>query len=179
MQIASRTSVKRWRICSTTSWTSWTCLNWYWSKYLGRYWSKIFYLTIILVVVNAVRYQNQYYIDNDFVNKMVGENLTKMWMRNGLRQLTPWRKWEVKKEEAQMATAINMTRDEIQQMMTQSFPTILAMGVIGGIVLVELAFTFTLQAFEERAKFGISFPGMEQGISFLSLIHIWRCRRAI
>ena len=58
-------------------------------KLIARYWSKIFYLTIILVVVNAVRYQNQYYIDNDFDNKMVDENLTKMWMRNGLRQLTP------------------------------------------------------------------------------------------
>lgn len=139
-------------------------------KVIARYWSKIFYLTIILVVVNAVRYQNQYYIDNDFDKKMVDENLTKMWMRNGLRQLTPLRKWEVKKQEAQMATSVKMTRSEIQQMVTQSFPTILAMVVIVGIVLVDFAFTLTLQAFEESAKFGISFPGMEQGISFSSFM---------
>ena len=139
-------------------------------KLIARYWSKIFYLTIILVVVNAVRYQNQYYIDNDFDNKMVDENLTKMWMRNGLRKLTPLRKWEVKKQEAQMATSIKMTRSEIQQMVTQSFPTILAMVVIVGIILVDFAFTLTLQAFEESAKFGIAFPGMEQGISFSSFM---------
>ena len=37
----------------------------------------VFYLRAIAVVIDAVRYQNQYYTDNAFDNKMVGENLKK------------------------------------------------------------------------------------------------------
>ena len=139
-------------------------------KLIARYWSKIFYLTVIAVVLDALRYQNQYYTDNDFDNKMVDENLKKMWKRDGLKKLTPLRKWEVKKQEAQKATSLKMTKEELQKLATQSFPVILATVVFLGIVIVDFAFTTTLQAFEKNAKFGISFPGMEQGISFGSFM---------
>ena len=55
-------------------------------------------------------------------------------------------------------------------MIVQSSPTILANVVIVGIIIVDFSFTEVLQAFEEHAKFGISFPGMEQGISFDSFL---------
>ena len=139
-------------------------------KLIASYWSKIFYLTVIAVVLDAIRYQNQYYTDNDFDNKMVDENLKKMWKRDGLKKLTPLRKWEVKKQEAQMSTSLKMTREELQKLATQSFPVILATVVFVGIVIVDFGFTTTLQAFEKNAKFGISFPGMEQGISFGSFM---------
>ena len=139
-------------------------------KLIAAYWSKIFYLTVIAVVLDAIRYQNQYYTDNDFDNKMVDENLKKMWKRDGLKKLTPLRKWEVKKQEAQMSTSIKMTRKELQKLATQSFPVILATVVFLGVVIVDFAFTATLRAFEKNAKFGISFPGMEQGISFDSFM---------
>ena len=82
----------------------------------------------------------------------------------------PLRKWEVKKQEAQMSTSIKMTGEELQKLATQSFPVILATVVFVGIVIVDFAFSTTLQAFEKNAKFGISFPGMEQGISFGSFM---------
>ena len=37
-------------------------------------------------------------------------------------------------------------------------------------MIIDFAFASTLQAFEENAKFGIAFPGMEQGISFSSFM---------
>ena len=49
----------------------------------------VFYLRAIAVVIDAVRYQNQYYTDNSFDNKMVGENLKKIWKRDSLKRLTP------------------------------------------------------------------------------------------
>ena len=139
-------------------------------KLIARYWSKIFYLTVIAVVVDAIRYQKHYYTDNEFDNKMVDENLRKMWRRDGLRKLTPLRNWEVKKQEAQMSTSLRMTSEELQRLVTQSFPVILSSVVFLGIVIIDFAFASTLQAFEENAKFGIAFPGMEQGISFSSFM---------
>ena len=69
-----------------------------------------------------------------------------------------------------MSTSIKMTGEELQKLVTQSFPVILASVVFVGIVIVDFVFSTTLQAFEENAKFGISFPGMEQGISFGSFM---------
>ena len=42
--------------------------------------------------------------------------------------------------------------------------------IIISIVVVDICFTLVLQAFQENAKFGLSFPGMEQGLSFDSMI---------
>ena len=61
-------------------------------KLITRYWSKLFCLMVIAVVVDAIQYQKHYYTDNEFDNKMVDENLKRMWRKNGLRKLTPLRK---------------------------------------------------------------------------------------
>ena len=52
----------------------------------------------------------------------------------------------------------------------ESLSSIIMTVILLTIVIVDYCFTFVLQAFQENAKFGISFPGMEQGLSFGSLI---------
>ena len=86
------------------------------------------------------------------------------------RKLTPLRKWETEKEELLKSTSFKLAREEVKKLIVQSFPTILATVVIVGIIIVDFSFTEVLQAFEEDAMFGISFPGMEQGISFDSFL---------
>ena len=135
-------------------------------KSIARNWSKIFYLTILAVVVDAIQYQKHYCTDDEFDNKMVDGNLKRMWKEDGLRKLTPLRNWEVKKQEAQMSTSLKMTREELQRLVTQSFPVILSSVVFLAIIILDFLFAATLQVFEKEAKFGIVFPGMEQGMSF-------------
>ena len=139
-------------------------------KSIARNWSKIFYLTILAVVVDAIQYQKHYCTDDEFDNKMVDGNLKRMWREDGLRKLTPLRNWEIKKQEAQMSTSLKMTREELQRLVTQSFPVILSSVVFLAIVILDFLFAATLQAFEKGAKFGIVFPGMEQGMSFRSFM---------
>ena len=109
-------------------------------KLIARYWSKIFYLTVIAVVVDAIRYQKHYYTDNEFDNKMVDENLKRMWTKNGLRKLTPLRNWEIKKQEAQMSTSLKMTSEELERLVTECFPVILSSVVFLGIVIIDFFF---------------------------------------
>ena len=139
-------------------------------KLIVKYGSKIFYLAIVFVIVDAIKYQRGYYTDNDFDNKMVDGNLRNLWKKEGYRKLTPLRKWETEKEEVLESTSFKLAREELKKLVVQSFPTILATVVIVGIIIVDQSFTMVLQAFQEHAKFGISFPGMEQGISFSSFM---------
>ena len=140
------------------------------SKLVVKYGSKIFYFLIIAVVVDAIKYQRCYYTDNDYDNKMVDGNLRKLWKKEGFRKLTPLRKWETEKEEVLESTSFKLAREEFKKLIVQSFPTILVTVIIFGIIIADQIFTLVLQAFEKHAKFGISFPGMEQGISFASFL---------
>ena len=139
-------------------------------KIIVKYGSKIFYVAIIFVIVDAIKYQRGYYTDNDFDNKMVDGNLRNLWKKEGYRKLTPLRKWETEKEEVLESTSFKLAREEAKKLIVQSFPTILATVVIVGIIIVDQGFTMVLKVFEENAKFGIHFPGMEQGVSFTSFL---------
>ena len=121
-------------------------------KLITRYWSKLFCLMVIAVVVDAIQYQKHYYTDNEFDNKMVDENLKRMWTRNGLRKLTPLRNWEVKKQEAQMSTSLKMTSEELERLVTQCFPVILSSVVFLGIVIIDFFFASTISSFLVGSK---------------------------
>ena len=121
-------------------------------KLITRYWSKLFCLMVIAVVVDAIQYQKHYYTDNEFDNKMVDENLKRMWTRNGLRKLTPLRNWEVKKQEAQMSTSLKMTSEELERLVTECFPVILSSVVFLGIVIIDFFFASTISSFLVGSK---------------------------
>eukprot|EP00092_Neocalanus_flemingeri_P006815 GFUD01007359.1.p1 GENE.GFUD01007359.1~~GFUD01007359.1.p1 ORF type:complete len:588 (+),score=120.96 GFUD01007359.1:118-1881(+) len=138
-------------------------------KLIANWWSKIFYLTIIFVALDAVKYQRQHFADDDFDNMLIDDNLKKAWRRDGKRKLTPLRKWEVK-ERYQIATSIRLSKKEAKKIVIESISTIMMTIIILGIVMADWVFTKVLQTFQDNAKFGLSFPGMEQGISFGSMI---------
>jgi hypothetical protein len=138
-------------------------------KVIATWWSKIFYLTIIFVVLDAIKYQRKHFADDGFDNMLIDDNLKKASRRDGQRKLTPIRKWEAK-ERYQVATSIKLSKKEIKKIVLESIPSIIMTIIIVGVVLTDLVFAKVLQTFQEHAKFGISFPGMEQGISFSSMI---------
>ena len=121
-------------------------------KFITRYWSKLFCLMVTAVIVDAIRYQKHYYTDNEFDNKMVDENLKRMWTKNGLRKLTPLRNWEVKKQEAQMSTSLKMTSEELERLVTECFPVILSSVVFLGIVIIDFFFASTISSFLVRSN---------------------------
>ena len=138
-------------------------------KVIATWWSKIFYLSIIFVVIDAVKYQRKHFADDGFDNMLIDDNLKKAWRRDGKRKLTPIRKWEAK-ERYQVATSIKLSKKEIKKIVLESIPSIIMTIIIVGVVLTDVIFAEFLQTFQDHAKFGISFPGMEQGVSFSSMI---------
>ena len=55
-------------------------------------------------------------------------------------------------------------------MYRQSYPTLVGLTLIVAILTADFVFTNVLKTFEENAKFAISFPGMEQGVTFSSFL---------
>ena len=136
---------------------------------LGKYCSKVLYITIIFVIIDAFQYQREYYIDDDFDNMMVDDNLRRKWKVEGEARLTPMRNWELK-ERYQKATSVTISNKEKAKMIRQSISTIIVTIIVVAIVVGDSVFTAVLITFAENAKFGLSFPGMEQGISFTAFL---------
>ena len=95
---------------------------------------------------------------------LIDDNLKKAWKRDGKQKLTPIRKCEAKLYK--VATSIRLSRNEVQKIVRESIPSIMMTIIIFGIIMADWIFTEILEAFQDHVKFGLSFPGMEQGISF-------------
>eukprot|EP00092_Neocalanus_flemingeri_P009637 GFUD01010375.1.p1 GENE.GFUD01010375.1~~GFUD01010375.1.p1 ORF type:complete len:1089 (-),score=247.71 GFUD01010375.1:82-3348(-) len=138
-------------------------------KKSASWWSKIFYLTLFFLVLDAFKYLKKYYSDDAFDNMFVDDNLRKKWNEEGREKLTPIRRWELN-ENYKAFTSIRLSKEEIKRITIQSIPSLIILFIIFGIVVVDLSFSKILEAFQEHAQFGVSFPGMEKGITFNSLI---------
>ena len=139
-------------------------------KVICTWCSKIFYFTIIFVVHDAIEYQRKHFADDGYDNMLIDDNLKKATKRNRKRKLTPLRKWEAK-ERYQLATAIKLSKSEVKKIVRESIPTIVTSMIIIAIVLSDFVFANVLQTFQDHAKFGLSFPGMEQGVSFGAMLN--------
>ena len=117
-------------------------------KLIGRWWSKVFYLSILFVVADAIKYQRNYYIDDDFDNSMIDNNLKKKWKEDGERKLTPMRNWELKKR-FQLPTSSRLTKEERNRMYRQSYPTLVGLTLIVAILTADFVFTNVLETFED------------------------------
>ena len=77
--------------------------------------------------------------------------------------------WELK-EKYHLAVSMILSKKEAISLVKESVPSLCAAIVISGILLTDYLFAVTLEAFKEHASFGLTFPGMEQGISFGSTL---------
>ena len=130
---------------------------------------KIFYLSIILIIWDAAVYMRGYYSDLSYDNMFVDDNLRELWRSGHKEKITPLRKWELNMK-FQYSAALKLSKAEVKRILIKAIPTLLFSVVAIGIVLADLALSTVLQLFRDQAKFGISFDGMEKGVSFESLI---------
>ena len=130
---------------------------------------KIFYLSILLIIWDATVYMRGYYSDLSHDNMFVDDNLRELWRSGQKEKITPLRTWELKMK-FQYSATIKLSKAEIKRILIKAIPTLLFSIVAIGIVLADFALSTVLQLFRDQAKFGISFAGMERGVSFESLI---------
>ena len=130
---------------------------------------KIFYLSIILIIWAPVTYMKGYYSDLSYDNMFVDDNLRELWRSGQKDKITPLRTWELNMK-YQYSAAVKLSKAEIKRILIKAIPTLLLSFVAISIIVADLALSTILQMFRDEAKFGISFDGMEKGVSFESLI---------
>ncbi|XP_063685518.1 E3 ubiquitin-protein ligase DCST1-like [Bolinopsis microptera] len=139
------------------------------TKIIARWASKIFYISIILIIYDAYVYVGSFYKDDAFDNMTINHSFKEICEKEKKPKVTPMRCWELK-EKYHLAVSMILSKKETISLVTESIPSLCAAIVISGILLMDYLFAVTLEAFKEHASFGITFPGMEQGISFGSTL---------
>ena len=101
--------------------------------------SKLLYLTIFLLVFDALNYMRLYYSNDAFDNASIDGNITRIWQKNGKVPLTPFRYWELK-EKYQYATTTKLSGREIKSIVLKSIPTIIVTTCILAIRFSDIGF---------------------------------------
>ena len=139
------------------------------SRIIAQWASKIFYIFIILIIYDTYAYVNSFYRDDAFDNMTINHSFKKICKKEKKPKVTPMRRWELK-EKYNLAVSMILSKEETLSLFKESLPSICAAIVISAILVTDYLFAVTLEAFKEHASFGITFPGMEQGISFGSTL---------
>ena len=137
-------------------------------KHVAKWISKIFYVSILLIILDAIKFMKSYYSDDAFDNMFIDNNIQKLWKEENLEQLTPMRNWELN-ERYQISTSCKLAKEEVKTIFLETIPTIIFTMIALGIVLADFSFSSVLVAFRENARFGFTFEGMENGITLNSL----------
>ena len=101
--------------------------------------SKLLYLTIFLLVFDALNYMRRYYSNDAFDNASIDGNIIRIWQKNGKVPLTAFRYWELK-EKYQYATSAKLSGREIKRIVLSSIPTIIVTTGIMAVRFSDLGF---------------------------------------
>ena len=102
--------------------------------------SKVMYLAVLLVIVDARTYMRKYYADDSFNNNFVDENLSKFWETERREVLTPLRIWELKKK-YQISKSIKISKKEATKIFLSSIPTIFSAILVTLLCVADFSFT--------------------------------------
>ncbi len=135
----------------------------------SSYTEKLLYLSVVFVIMDAIKYMRRYYADDSYDNTFVDDNICRLWWSGEKEDLLPLRQWELNKK-YQYSTAVKLSKMEAKRILIQSITTLLFTVITTSVIMVDLGLSHILLVFREEAKFGISFKGSEEGVSFQSLI---------
>ena len=102
--------------------------------------SKLLYLAVLLVVMDAMTYMRKYYSDDSFDNMFIDRNLKKFWETENRTILTPLRNWELKAG-YQISKSVKLSKAEAKQMVIASIPTMFATMLVALICFADVSFT--------------------------------------
>lgn len=121
-------------------------------------------VSIILMIIDAVRYIRTYYSDSSFDNMFISRNVQKMWNEKGYKQLTPLRHWELN-EGYKVKNSPKCTKGEFYKSIRHGIPTFIFIIVTIMIILTDVLLTAAVRYIKEKDDFTISFSGVQQNYS--------------
>ena len=108
---------------------------------------KVFYLSIILIICDAVGYMRHYYSDLSHDNMFVDDNLRELWHSGQKEKITPLQTWELKMK-LQYSAAVKLSKAEIKRILIKAIPTLLFSVVAIGVIVADFALSTVLQLFQ-------------------------------
>lgn len=118
-------------------------------------------ISIVMILIDAIRYLRSYYSDTSFDNKYISDNVRHIWKENDYEQLTPLRRWEMKNDFT-TATSPKFTKDELMKSFKRSLPTLLFSLFVGLIMTCDYLLARLLQHVRDNENFTVSFDGVDQ-----------------
>ena len=101
--------------------------------------SKLLYLTLFLLIVDAMNYMRKYYSDDSFDNDAVDGNLKAFWDKEKKEHLTPLRNWELNKK-YHVARSLKISQDEAINIIWAFIPVLISITIIMSIRFADMTF---------------------------------------
>ena len=117
--------------------------------------AKVLYLSIFLVITDAMRYMRKYYSDDSYDNMFVDGNLRELWDQEGKPHLTPLRKWELKGK-YQIAKSAKLSRKEAYLVLYYTVPTLLVLVFALAVIFLDYEFVQVTNKWNIECKFTFS-----------------------
>ena len=106
--------------------------------------SKILYLTMLLLIFDAMNYMRKYYSDDSFDNNAIDGNLKSFWEKEKKSSLTPLRNWELTSNtyggKYHMAKSLMITYDETIGIILAFIPVLISASFIMAIYFADVSF---------------------------------------
>ena len=118
-------------------------------------------ISIILMIIDAVRYIRTYYSDSSFDNMFITDSVRKLWQDKRYKILTPLRHWELN-DGYKVSNSPKFTKREFYKSIRHSFPTLIFSITAIIIIFADILLTEALTYIKENEKLTISFDGFQQ-----------------
>ena len=106
--------------------------------------SKILYLTMLLLIFDAMNYMRKYYSDDSFDNNAIDGNLKSFWEKEKKSALTPLRNWELTSNtyggKYHIAKSLLITYDETIGIILAFIPVLISASFIMAIRFADVSF---------------------------------------
>ena len=107
----------------------------------------------------------EYHSDDSFDNMYIDGNLRSLWKNDTSKEkLTPLRNWE-KAEKYQVTSSVRLNKKEIQRISVLLIPSLLFVTLSISLIIADWTLAEFLDLLKDKGKYGLSFKGMEQGLS--------------
>ena len=113
-------------------------------------------ISIIMLIVDAIKYLRSYYSDSSFDNMYICNNTSHLWKHKGYEQLTPLRHWELS-EGYKIPGSPKVTRREFVKLFRNTLPTVLFSLFAILVMVSDYLLGKLLQYIKDKQNITISF----------------------
>lgn len=118
-------------------------------------------ISILLLIIDAVRYIRIYYSDSSFDNMFISDRVRKLWSEKGYKVLTPLRHWELN-EGYKVRNSTKFTKKEFYKSLHQLVPTLVMSLIAIMVISADNLLAETLRFVKENDELTIAFDGIQQ-----------------